>query len=77
MDDLEIAFRTKAERKRYEADEDLIHNKILNWQILEAWRRNSPKMVDRLERQGILDDRPCAKNGCGGRRRSIGRPGIR
>lgn len=77
MDDLEMALKIKAERKRYEADADLIRNKILHWQILETWRRNSPKMLDRLKRQGILDDRPCAKNGCGGRRRTIGRPGIR
>ena len=55
MDDLEMALRIKAERKQYEAEE-VIHNPDLHQQILEAWRRDSPKMVARLEKQGILDD---------------------
>lgn len=56
MNPLQMALRIKAERKRYEDDENLIHNSILHRQILETWRRDSPKMVARLEKQGILDD---------------------
>lgn len=56
MNPLQMALRIKAERKQYEAEEDLIHNKILHRQILETWRRDSPKMVARLEKQRILDD---------------------
>lgn len=56
MNPLQEALQIKAERKRYEADEDHLHNKLLHRQILETWRRNSPKMVAELERQGILDD---------------------
>ena len=55
MDDLQMALRIKAERKQYQAEE-VIHNPDLHWQILETWRRDSPKMVARLEKQGILDD---------------------
>ena len=55
MNPLQMALRIKAERKQYEADE-VIHNPDLHQQILEAWRRDSPKMVARLEKQGILDD---------------------
>ena len=55
MDDLQMALRIKAERKQYEAEE-VIHNPDLHRQILETWRRDSPKMVARLEKQGILDD---------------------
>ena len=56
MNDLQAAHLIRKERQQYEADEDLIHNKILHRQILETWRRDSPKMVARLEKQGILDD---------------------
>ena len=55
MDDLQMALRIKAERKQYQAEE-VIHNPDLHRQILETWRRDSPKMVARLEKQGILDD---------------------
>lgn len=55
MNPLQMALRIKAERKQYEAEE-VIHNPDLHQQILEAWRRDSPKMVARLEKQGILDD---------------------
>ena len=55
MNPLQMALRIKAERKQYEAEE-VIHNPDLHRQILEAWRRDSPKMVSRLEKQGILDD---------------------
>lgn len=55
MNNLQMALKIKAERKRYEAEE-VIHNPDLHQQILEAWRRDSPKMVARLEKQGILDD---------------------
>lgn len=55
MNPLQMALRIKAERKQYEAEE-VIHNPDLHQQILEAWRRDSPKMVVRLEKQGILDD---------------------
>ena len=54
MNPLQMALRIKAERKQYEAEE-VIHNPDLHQQILEAWRRDSPKMVARLEKQGILD----------------------
>ena len=55
MNPLQMALRIKAERKQYEAEE-VIHNPDLHQQLLEAWRRDSPKMVARLEKQGILDD---------------------
>lgn len=55
MNPLQMALRIKAERKQYEAEE-VIHNPDLHRQILETWRRDSPKMVARLEKQGILDD---------------------
>ena len=55
MNPLQMALKIKAERKQYEAEE-VIHNPDLHQQILEAWRRDSPKMVARLEKQGILDD---------------------
>lgn len=55
MNQLQMALRIKAERKQYEAEE-VIHNPDLHRQILETWRRDSPKMVARLEKQGILDD---------------------
>lgn len=55
MNPLQMALRIKAERKQYEAEE-VIHNQDLHRQILETWRRDSPKMVARLEKQGILDD---------------------
>lgn len=55
MNPLQMALRIKAERKQYEAEE-VIHNPDLHQQILEVWRRDSPKMVARLEKQGILDD---------------------
>ena len=55
MNPLQMALRIKAERKQYEAEE-VIHNPDLHQQILETWRRDSPKMVARLEKQGILDD---------------------
>lgn len=55
MDDLQMALRIKAERKQYQAEE-VIHNPDLHRQILETWRRDSPKMVARLQKQGILDD---------------------
>jgi len=55
MDDLQMALRIKAERKQYQAEE-VIHNPDLHRQILETWRRDSPKMVARLEKQGTLED---------------------
>ena len=55
MNPLQMALKIKSERKQYEAEE-VIHNPDLHQQILEAWRRDSPKMVARLEKQGILDD---------------------
>lgn len=55
MNPLQMALKIKSERKQYEAEE-VIHNPDLHQQILEAWRRYSPKMVARLEKQGILDD---------------------
>lgn len=55
MNPLQMALKIKAERKQYEAEE-VIHNPDLHRQILETWRRDSPKMVARLEKQGILDD---------------------
>lgn len=55
MNPLQMALRIKAERKQYEAEE-VIHNPDLHQQILETWRRDSPKMVARLEKQGILED---------------------
>ena len=55
MNPLQMALRIKAERKQYEAEE-VIHNPDLHRQILETWRRDSPKMVARLEKQGILED---------------------
>ena len=55
MNPLQMALRIKAERKQYEAEE-VIHNPDLHQQILEAWRRDSPKMVARLEKRGILED---------------------
>ena len=55
MNPLQMALRIKAERKQYEAEE-VIHNPDLHQQILEVWRRDSPKMVARLEKQGILED---------------------
>lgn len=55
MNPLQMALKIKSERKQYEAEE-VIHNPDLHHQILEAWRRDSPKMVARLEKQGILED---------------------
>ena len=55
MNPLQMALKIKSERKQYEAEE-VIHNPDLHQQILEVWRRDSPKMVARLEKQGILDD---------------------
>ena len=55
MNPLQMALKIKSERKQYEAEE-VIHNPDLHQQILEAWRRDSPKMVARLEKQGILED---------------------
>lgn len=55
MNPLQMALKIKSERKQYEAEE-VIHNPDLHQQILEAWRRDSPKMVARLQKQGILDD---------------------
>ena len=55
MNPLQMALKIKAERKQYEAEE-VIHNPDLHQQILEVWRRDSPKMVARLEKQGILED---------------------
>ena len=55
MNPLQMALRIKAERKQYQAEE-VIHNPDLHRQILETWRRDSPKMVARLEKHGILDD---------------------
>ena len=55
MNPLQMALKIKSERKQYEAEE-VIHNPDLHQQILETWRRDSPKMVARLEKQGILDD---------------------
>ena len=55
MNPLQMALKIKSERKQYEAEE-VIHNPDLHQQILEAWRRDSPKMVARLEQQRILDD---------------------
>ena len=55
MNPLQMALKIKAERKQYEAEE-VIHNPDLHQQILETWRRDSPKMVARLEKQGILED---------------------
>lgn len=56
MDDLEMALKIKAERKQYEEDEEVIHNRDLHSQILSTWRRCSPKMVKELEALKILDD---------------------
>lgn len=55
MNPLQMALKIKSERKQYEAEE-VIHNPDLHQQILEVWRRDSPKMVARLEKQGILDN---------------------
>ena len=55
MNPLQMALKIKSERKQYEAEE-VIHNPDLHQQILEVWRRDSPKMVARLEKQGILED---------------------
>lgn len=55
MNPLQMALKIKSERKQYEAEE-VIHNPDLHQQILETWRRDSPKMVARLEKQGILED---------------------
>ena len=55
MNPLQMALRIKAERKQYQAEE-VIHNPDLHRQILETWRRDSPKMVARLEKQGTLED---------------------
>ena len=55
MNPLQMALKIKSERKQYEAEE-VIHNPDLHQQILEAWRRDSPKMVARLEKQGTLED---------------------
>ena len=56
MDDLEMALKIKAERKQYEEDEEVIHNRDLHSQILSTWRRDSPKMGKELEALKILDD---------------------
>ena len=56
MDDLEMALKIKAERKQYEEDEEVIHNRDLHSQILSTWRSSSPEMVRRLEALKILDD---------------------
>ena len=55
MNPLQMALKIKSERKQYEAEE-VIHNPDLHQQILEVWRRDSPKMVARLEKPGILED---------------------
>ena len=55
MNPLQMALKIKSERKQYETEE-VIHNPDLHQQILEAWRRDSPKMVAQLEKQGILED---------------------
>lgn len=55
MNNLQMALKIKAERKRYEAEE-VLHNRELHQRILETWRRDSPQMATRLEKQGILDD---------------------
>lgn len=56
MNDFQMKKQIKAERKRYEEDEEVIHNKDLHQYILETWRRDSPKMTQDLEELGILDD---------------------
>lgn len=55
MNNLQMKMRIKAERRKYEA-EDVLHNQDLHKRILETWRRDSPQMAQRLEKQGILDD---------------------
>ena len=55
MNNLQMALKIKAERKKYEAEE-VLHNRELHQRILETWRRDSPQMAVRLEKQGILDD---------------------
>lgn len=55
MNNLQMALRIKAERKKYEAEE-VLHNLELHKRILATWRQNSPQMVERLTKQGILDD---------------------
>lgn len=55
MNNLQMALKIKAERKKYEA-EDVIHSLELHQRILETWRRDSPQMATRLEKRGILDD---------------------
>tara|TARA_Y100000815_G_scaffold166085_1_gene150716 strand:+ start:581 stop:1174 length:594 start_codon:yes stop_codon:yes gene_type:complete len=56
MDDLEMALRIKAERKQYEQEDEVLHNRVLHNRILSTWRRGSPEMVQRLEALKILDD---------------------
>lgn len=56
MNNLQMALQIKAERKRYEADEEAIHNRDLHRQILETWKRDSPQMVERLTKLKLLDD---------------------
>lgn len=56
LSDTEMARRIKVEREKYEADEEVIHNRMLHKRILETWRMDSPQMVERLIKLRILDD---------------------
>lgn len=56
MNRLQMRRRIREERNRYEADEDLIHNKRLHKEIIKMWRRDAPATAARLDKEKMLDD---------------------
>ena len=56
MNNIQMANRIRKERKEYEADENLIHNRLLHQQIIATWERDSPKMMKELRSLKLVDD---------------------
>lgn len=55
MNDSQMTKLIRQEKTEYEKQE-VIHNSELNKQIIQTWKQNSPKMVERLNKLHILND---------------------